>query len=71
MALYQFETNARDKFPIELLFESDAVLDSECIEYTEIVFRLLKVYPVTLRNVGTQMQSELAEWQWEEEKVWP
>ena len=50
--------NARDKFPIELLFESDAVLDRECIEYTEIVFCLLKAYPETIVRIGVQPQQQ-------------
>eukprot|EP00985_Skeletonema_marinoi_P019856 scaffold11525_cov105-Skeletonema_marinoi.AAC.1 len=45
--------NAQKKLPIELLWESDEVLDRKSIEYTEIVFQLLKAYPETWMNIGT------------------
>ena len=51
--------NAENKLPIELLWESDAVKDEESAEYTDCVFRLLKAYPETLRNVGTVEQQAL------------
>ena len=55
-------TVAQKKLPIDLLFESNEVLDRESIEYTESVFRLLKAYPETVMNIGTQMpQSALAD----------
>eukprot|EP00984_Skeletonema_dohrnii_P002172 scaffold746_cov96-Skeletonema_dohrnii-CCMP3373.AAC.4 len=40
--------NACDKLPIDLLWESNEVLDRDSIEYTESVFRLIKAYPETL-----------------------
>ena len=52
--------NTHDKLPIELLWGSDAVENRESIDYTDSVFRLLKAYPETLGNVGTQLQSTLA-----------
>ncbi len=53
--------NTHKKLPIELLWESDAVKDRESIDYTDTIFRLLKAYPETLRNVGRrQLQSSLA-----------
>ena len=52
--------NTHDKLPIELLWESDAVEDRENIDYTDTIFRLLKAYPETLSNVGTQLQLTLA-----------
>ena len=53
--------NAQKKLPIELLWESNEVEDRESVKYTESVFRLLKAYPETLRNVGTGLQSALME----------
>ncbi len=50
--------NAEKKLPIDLLWESNAVEDGECVEFTECVFRLLKAYPETVANVGT-VQSDL------------
>ena len=53
--------NARDRFPIELLFESDAVFDRECIEYTESVYRLLRANPEMIMGIDVQtMQSSAA-----------
>eukprot|EP00985_Skeletonema_marinoi_P015350 scaffold7907_cov163-Skeletonema_marinoi.AAC.15 len=37
--------NAQKKLPIDLLWESNEVLDRESVEYTESVFRLLKAHP--------------------------
>ena len=48
--------NARKKLPIELLWESNAVEDKESVEYFDSVFQLLKAYPETLRNIGTDDQ---------------
>jgi ankyrin repeat protein len=50
--------NAYGKLPFHLLWESSdrAVLDRE-IEYTEIVFRLLRAYPESLMNIDERMQS--------------
>ena len=42
--------NAQDKLPIELLWESAAVLDRESIEYTGSIFRLLKAHPETIMS---------------------
>eukprot|EP00986_Skeletonema_menzelii_P019488 scaffold28164_cov166-Skeletonema_menzelii.AAC.1 len=48
--------NVQKKLPIDLLWESNAVEDRENVEYMESVFRLLKAYPETLRNVGAEGQ---------------
>jgi len=45
--------NAHKKLPIDLLWESNKVLDRESVEYTESIFRLLKAYPETLVNTST------------------
>ena len=37
--------NAHGKLPIDMLWESKEVDDRESVEYTEIVFQLLKAYP--------------------------
>jgi hypothetical protein len=42
--------NAHKKLPIDLLFESNEVLDTESVEYMESIFRLLRAYPETLMN---------------------
>ena len=50
--------NASKKLPIDLLFESDEVLNRECIEYTESVYRLLRANPEKIMGIGAQtMQS--------------
>ena len=49
--------NARKKLPIELLWESNEVLDRESVEYTETVFRLLKAHPETLTIACMELQS--------------
>ena len=49
--------NAENKLPIELLWESNEMEDRESIDYTDSIFRLLKAYPETLRNVGTDLKS--------------
>ena len=51
--------NVEDKLPIELLWETDALLHRESIEYTGSVFQLLKAYPETVTNVSisTNQQS--------------
>eukprot|EP00985_Skeletonema_marinoi_P018443 scaffold10306_cov75-Skeletonema_marinoi.AAC.4 len=51
-ALSVSKRNAHGKLPIDLLWESSEVLDRESTEYTESVFRLLKVYPETVLNIG-------------------
>ena len=42
--------NADDKFPIDLLWESNAVEDRESIEYTGSVFQLLRAYPEMVQS---------------------
>ena len=42
--------NAEGKLPIEVLWESDEVVDRESVEYTECVFRLMRAYPETVMN---------------------
>jgi len=42
------KTECSGKLPIDLLWESSEVLDRKSTEYTESVFRLLKVYPETM-----------------------
>ena len=37
--------NSHKKLPIDVLWESNAVIDRDSIEYTESVFRLLREYP--------------------------
>eukprot|EP00984_Skeletonema_dohrnii_P010500 scaffold4095_cov82-Skeletonema_dohrnii-CCMP3373.AAC.3 len=51
-ALSVSKRNAHGKLPIDLLWESSEVLDRESTEYTESGFRLLKVYPETVTNIG-------------------
>eukprot|EP00984_Skeletonema_dohrnii_P008978 scaffold3366_cov129-Skeletonema_dohrnii-CCMP3373.AAC.7 len=48
--------NTLKKLPIDLLWESDEVLDRENIEYTESIFRLLMAHPETLMNVNMKQQ---------------
>ena len=55
-ALSVSKWNAHKKLPIDLLFESDGVLDRNSVEYTESVFRLLKAYPETLMNISVKKQ---------------
>ena len=51
--------NAQKKLPIDLLWESNEVLDRESVEYTESVFRLLKAYPETLTmNIDMNMEPD-------------
>eukprot|EP00986_Skeletonema_menzelii_P005306 scaffold1900_cov147-Skeletonema_menzelii.AAC.4 len=48
--------NALEKLPIEVLWESDAVvdIDRESVEYTECLFQLLKSYPeITMNSVSS------------------
>ena len=46
------KTNVNNKLPIHLLFESNAVTDSEeDIKYTESIFRLLRAYPDTCNHM--------------------
>jgi len=48
--------NTRKKLPIEILWESNKVLDRESIGYTESIFRLLRAYPETIMNIDVQKQ---------------
>eukprot|EP00984_Skeletonema_dohrnii_P036455 scaffold37457_cov155-Skeletonema_dohrnii-CCMP3373.AAC.2 len=54
--------NSHGKLPIDLLWESNVVLDREGIEYTESVFRLLNAYPemVMVMNIDMQQQQSAA-----------
>ncbi len=42
--------NVQKKLPIDLLWESNEVVDRECVEYTEVFFQLVKAYPETVIN---------------------
>ena len=42
--------NADDKFPIDLLWESNAVKDRESVEYMGSVFQLLRAYPEMVQS---------------------
>jgi len=50
--------NAHGKLPIDLLWESNDVLDRDSVEYTESVFRLLKAYPEMVMTTDMQLQSD-------------
>ncbi|KAK1734538.1 hypothetical protein QTG54_014786 [Skeletonema marinoi] len=50
--------NANGKLPIDLLWESNLVLDRESIEYTESVYRLLKAYPEAIMVMNIDMQQQ-------------
>ena len=50
--------NADKKLPIDLLWESNEVLDRESIEYTESIFRLLKAYPEVMMNCTVNLKRE-------------
>eukprot|EP00984_Skeletonema_dohrnii_P019435 scaffold9286_cov79-Skeletonema_dohrnii-CCMP3373.AAC.3 len=50
--------NADKKLPIDLLWESNEVLDRESIEYTESIFRLLKAYPEMMLNSDVNLKKE-------------
>ena len=50
--------NAHGKLPIDLLWESNVVLDRDSVEYTESVFRLLKAYPEMVMTTDMQLQSD-------------
>jgi len=54
--------NAQKKLPIDILWESNDVLDRGSIEYTESVFRLLKAYPeaIMVMNIDMQQQQSAA-----------
>jgi len=51
--------NAQNKLPIDLLWESNEVLDRESVEYTESVFRLLKAYPETVIDCIVSMKQQI------------
>jgi hypothetical protein len=50
--------NTHKKLPIDLLFESNEVLDRESVQYTESIFRLLRAYPETVMNIGTYAKKQ-------------
>eukprot|EP00985_Skeletonema_marinoi_P005129 scaffold2201_cov162-Skeletonema_marinoi.AAC.21 len=52
--------NAHKKLPIDLLWESNEVLDRESVEYTESVFRLLKAYPETVMSRCIQKEQSVS-----------
>jgi len=43
--------NAQKKLPIDILWDSNAVVDRDSVEYMDSVFRLLKAYPETVMNI--------------------
>ena len=45
------KTNVYGKLPIDLLWESNAVKDRECVEFTDSFFRLLRAYPEMIQSV--------------------
>eukprot|EP00984_Skeletonema_dohrnii_P023522 scaffold12609_cov132-Skeletonema_dohrnii-CCMP3373.AAC.7 len=49
--------NAQKKLPIDLLWESNEVLDRGSIEHTESVFRLLKAYPEIVMNIDMNISA--------------
>jgi len=51
--------NTLKKLPIDLLWESNEVINRDSIEYTESVFRLLTAHPETLMNVDMKQQGTL------------
>eukprot|EP00985_Skeletonema_marinoi_P000356 scaffold126_cov142-Skeletonema_marinoi.AAC.12 len=51
--------NAQNKLPIDLLWESNEMLDRESVEYTESVFRLLKAYPETVIDCIVSMKQQI------------
>ena len=50
--------NAKGKLPLDLLLESNEVVDRESIEYTESIFRLLRAYPETVMNYNVHVNEE-------------
>jgi len=50
--------NTHKKLPIDLLWESNEVLDRESVEYTESIFRLLRAHPETVMNCTVNMKQE-------------
>jgi ankyrin repeat protein len=52
--------NAHKKLPINLLFESNEILDRESVQYTESIFRLLRAYPETVMNIGIHSKQRIA-----------
>ena len=49
--------NAQKKLPIDLLWESNEVLDRGSIEHTESVFQLLKAYPEIVMNIDMNISA--------------
>ena len=49
--------NKDGKLPIDLLWDSDAVKDRGCIEYTESMYRLLRANPEMIMGIDSQTQS--------------
>jgi ankyrin repeat protein len=47
------KVNSRNKLPIDLLWESEAVVDRESTDYVDAMFRLLKAYPDSLGRINT------------------
>jgi len=52
--------NAHKKLPIDLLWESNEVLDRESVDFTESVFRLLKAYPETVMSRCIQKEQSVS-----------
>ena len=50
--------NAEGKLPLDLLLESNEVVDRKSIEYIETIFRLLRAYPETVMNYNVYMNEE-------------
>jgi ankyrin repeat protein len=50
-ALSVSKQNAHGQLPIDLLFASNVVSDREGVEYTESIFRLLRVYPAMMNCI--------------------
>jgi ankyrin repeat protein len=50
--------NIHKKLPIDLLFETNEVLDRESVQCTESIFRLLRAYPETVMNIGTYAKKQ-------------
>ncbi len=60
--------NADKKHPIDLLWESNSVEDRVSVEYTDSVFRLLKVYPEMIMNHNAQDQAKTGACSFQNEK---
>ena len=44
------KVNSRNKLPIDLLWESDYIIDNKSKAYVDTMFRLLRAYPESLRR---------------------